>query len=91
MFCLKFFNLYNQPLIPKIEIMETLELLARGCYTTTSTIVSEQFALNFYSILLQKGCCVKAVNGTWSVNMVAFKKCLQSQDIDVKELNMLLL
>jgi len=71
--------------------MESLELLARGCYTTTSTIVSEQFALNFYTELKDNGCCYKAVNGKESIDMVAFKKCLQTKKIDVRELNMLLL
>lgn len=46
-FWLKYFNLYNLPELPLEGMMKSIELLARGCYTQTSTLVSESFAKSF--------------------------------------------
>ena len=50
-FWLKYFNVYNLPELPLEGMMKSIELLARGCYTETSTLVSESFAKTFLSLL----------------------------------------
>lgn len=82
-FWIKFFNPYNQPSLKKEEITENIELLSRGCFTASSTLVSENFAQGFYQMLKDKGC----TQGDSNIDMVAFKKKLYDGQIDVNYLN----
>jgi hypothetical protein len=70
-FWLKFFNLYNLPELPLKGMLETVELLARGCFTKTSTLVSESFATSFHDTLKAKNLIVGMLGDC--VDMVRFK------------------
>ena len=83
-FWLKYFNIYNLPELPLDGMMKSIELLARGCYTQTSTLVSESFAKNFQFMLQSKNLIVGPLSE--SVDMVEFKKMFNSGEIDIEPL-----
>ena len=83
-FWLKYFNLYNLPELPLEGILKSVELLARGCYTQSSTLVSESFAKNFNQMLKENDLIVGPLSE--SVDMVQFKKMLNSSQIDIEPL-----
>jgi hypothetical protein len=83
-FWLKYFNLYNLPALPLEGILKSVELLARGCYTQSSTLVSESFAKNFNQMLKENDLIVGPLSE--SVDMVQFKKMLNSSQIDIEPL-----
>lgn len=83
-FWLKYFNIYNLPELPLDAMMKSIELLARGCYTQTSTLVSETFAKNFQIMLETKNLIVGPLSE--SVDMVGFKKMLNTGEIDIDPL-----
>ena len=61
-FWISFLNPLNQPQLPKADFVNSLELLARGRMTTTSTLISESYAKGFFDMLKQKK-CVKKLGG----------------------------
>ena len=83
-FWLKYFNIYNLPELPLDAMMKSIELLARGCYTQSSTLVSETFAKNFQIMLETKNLIVGPLSE--SVDMVGFKKMLNTGEIDIDPL-----
>ena len=58
-FWLKFINPAGGRFITKRDIVKRFELLARGSYTDTATIVSTGFAKGIYAYLKSKGCIDK--------------------------------
>lgn len=66
-------------------MMTNLEMLARGCFTARSTLVSETFALNVYAVLKDKGCLTKGSSG--DIDALTFKAKLKSGDVDLDMLN----
>lgn len=48
---LQFFNQYSQPEVEGKEIFSSLELLSRGAFTQTSTMVSTEYADSVYAVI----------------------------------------
>lgn len=84
-FWLNFFNLYNLPELPLAQMLRNVELLARGCYTLTPTLVSESFAKNFLDILKNNNLITGPLNE--SVDMILFKQMLNKGELDIEPLN----
>lgn len=40
-----------------------MELIARGCFTKSSTLISESYSEQMYELLKQKGCLLKLGDG----------------------------
>lgn len=64
----KFFNPSNIPEVAEGDMMESLELLARGRFTRTSTLISESFAKDFIKVLKDEGCVLPGGN----IDMIDF-------------------
>ena len=69
------------------EIFSTLELLSRGAFTQTSTMVSNEYAESVFEVIKQQGCVDELPTGEEMVDMVKFKIKLQSGEIDVDLFN----
>lgn len=83
-FWLKYFNLYNLPELPLEGILKSIELLARGCYTQDSTLLSESFAKGFHETLREKNLITGMFNE--NIDMIRFKKMLVNGEIDIEPL-----
>ena len=90
-FWLKFINPSGGRFIAKRDILKRFELLARGSYTDTATIVSTGFAKGIYDYLKSKGCCDKdaIANGGQEddLSFLKVKKRFKSESIDLKIFN----
>ena len=64
----KFFNPSNIPEVAEGDMMESLELLARGRFTRTSTLISESFAKDFIKVLKDEGRTLRGGN----IDMIDF-------------------
>lgn len=69
------------------EIISSLELLSRGAFTQTSTMVSTEYADSVYAVIKKQGCVTELPTGEEMVDMVIFKKQLISGNIDVNLFN----
>lgn len=56
-------NPYNLPEIKKTDFKKDMELIARGCFTKSSTLISESYSEQMYELLKQKGCLLKLGDG----------------------------
>ena len=67
------------------DLEQTLELLARGCYTQESTLVSQTYAKRVYEDWVAKGCCVKGKED--AIDSYLLKKKMLSGEVEIEMLN----
>lgn len=87
-FWLKYFNQYNLTELPMEGILKAIELLARGVYTNTSTLVSKYFAKTFQKTLTEKNLITGVLSE--NIDMIRFKNMLNNGEIDIEPLNLCL-
>ena len=85
-FWFNFFNPFNLPEVKRTDLIQSLELLARGSYTQESTLVSQTFAKRVYEDWASKGCECKGKDAD-AIDTFLLKKKMQSGEVALETLN----
>jgi hypothetical protein len=78
-------NPYNLPEIKKEDFMTDMELIARGCFTKNSTLISRSYSEQMYQLLKQKGCLLKQGDG--DIDSLKLQKNLEDGTIKIEFFN----
>ena len=77
---LKFLNPKSDPLITKTQFIEKLEKLARGKFTDSKTIISENFAQGLYLMLVARDTTVESGPDLGQIRITKSRKTYSKYD-----------
>ena len=84
---LKFLNPKSDPLITKTQFVEKLEKLARGKFTDSKTIISENFAQGLYLMLVARDTTVESGPDLGQIRITKLRKKLTNDELPIEYLN----
>jgi len=86
-FWMRFISPQVTKFVTEEEFNERIELLARGSFTDSETLVSVNYARGLYQVLGALNCLSKEEKSVGDINMNKLKKRLNSETLHIEYLN----